>query len=525
VADELLDWAPLKFADYVMGKLPSPVNPATGVPVWEKGVRLHGAQRWALKSRKRFKILTGGVRAGKSFLSAVFVFIDIMWRYTNGFLGDLYWLIGPTYELCKEEMRHLSRLLTDAGVPHKMTEPKDDSWVLEFYEAGWTTTVETKTSTSAARIAARAPRGVVLCEANQHTEEVWTNAKLRVLETGGWVLAQGTWERENGGPWMRMKALNWPQAGEDAEGEWFPLPTWENVVVFPKGEEDPQILEAKRSLPPPVYAEKLGGVPQKRSELVMAYAEREYQVQHRYPKLGVSFEPDLPVYLFSDPGTAHAYATFAVQFWDNICWVIDSVYRWNRTAEQIIQECAQRPWSPNVEVAVMDFAARQRRAEGAPVVEQWATDWFRHTGQRIQILTQPVPLHAGYEIHNRALLNTWPEMMAAQRFNVDGHLPEGNITDPLGPRLMFAPEAAVPLFGGMVDGRLYAGEYNLHRNRVNPTGTVISDDPIDQDNDAIKALNYGLYWYYGPAGQRPMQAMLLAARGGEMATLGWTLVA
>ena len=56
--------------------------------------------------------------------------------------------------------------------------------------------------------------------------------------------------------------------------------------------------------------------------------------------------------------------------------------------------------------------------------------------------------------------------------------------------------------GGHVDGRAWAGEYNLHRKRVNSAGTVTRNEPIDENNDAIKAINYGCYYYYGARGDR-----------------------
>jgi len=149
----------------------------------------------------------------------------------------------------------------------------------------------------------------------------------------------------------------------------------------------------------------------------------------------------------------------------------------------------------------MDFAARQRNANGPAVVEQWTAGWRKHVGQNLWVQTQPVPLAAGYDIHRRALLNSWPEEDANRAFNADGT--RRVVVDHEGPRIMFAPEAAVPLFGGIVDGREYAGEYQLHRNRKNREGAVVGDDPIPIDDDAIKAINYGLYWHFGVTGAKP----------------------
>ena len=138
----------------------------------------------------------------------------------------------------------------------------------------------------------------------------------------------------------------------------------------------------------------------------------------------------------------------------------------------------------------MDFAARQRRSEGPPVVEQWAKEWATVMGRPLPIHADPVPLAAGYDTHKVALRNAWPEEEAAANFNWDGKMTYGSLTDPAGPRLYIDPDVAPIFFGGQVDDREYGGEYYLHKNRVSGRdGSITSDEPIDRDNDAIKAMS------------------------------------
>ena len=414
-------------------------------------------------------------------------------------MTDLYWVVGPTYDQAEEEMRHLYRLFTLMEIPCELAEPRHQSWRLTFPHRA--TVVETKTGAEAARIAGRACRMVAVVEAHQMDENVYRAATERVLETGGGVLVNGTFEPTEF-DWFRRMAIEWPQMGENAPGESYPLPTWDNIVVFPGGREDPGILQYLDDFTPSQFMERLGGEPSMSSDLVFPQARKEYHIQHRFPRLKKSFDEERPVVLWSDPGSAHAYAVLAVQMWDNVCWVIDAVYRWGRTVTEILKECASKPWAKNVELHVMDFAARQRRAEGPAVVEQWAKGWLDETGNPMWIVAEQVPLHAGYERHKKALLNGWPEMEARQHFNADGAI-LGNVTNPNGPRLMFAPEAAAALFGPKVDGKPYSGEYFLHRNRKNAAGQFTSDDPIDLNNDAIKAINYGLWHWFGASDKKP----------------------
>lgn len=501
MVEELKDWPEWGFVEAACGRLPAPVHPETGERLWERGVRLHGSQEAVLKSRARYKQVRGGWRAGKSFIAALALYVDMGWReVVRKVYTDLYGVVGDSYRMAEEEMRHLHGMLEAMGIPHEFHTPVNQSWRIRFPHKG--TEVVTLTAADATKIASRPYRGMVLAEAAQLGEAVYLNAKGRVLQTRGWVLIEGTFEEA--GAWFYQMAEEWAKG--TGEGETFALPTWSNLVLFPGGRDDPAIVAAEREFPPDVFLEKFGGEPQKRSDRVMKYADERVHVRHRFPNLKRSYDPDLPVTLFCDPGTTHAYAVLAVQFVDAgggravDTWVVDAVYRWGRTTEQVMEECAAREWAGNVSEMVMDFAGRQQRSEGPPNVEQWAKGWRALTGRPLFIHAEPVPLAAGYDVHQRCLLNAWEEVDAQRVFNRDGRL--RRVTNELGPRLYFDPAAAGPLFGGLVDGQRYRGEYNLHRAKRTREGAVVRDVPLDIDNDAIKALNYGLYWRYGAFGDR-----------------------
>lgn len=501
MAEQLKDWPAERFIDVALSRLPAPKHPETGEQMWERGVRLQGNQAKLLKTRARYRQGRGGWRAGKSFTPALAIYLDLGWRETvTGITDDLYGVIGDSYMMAEEEMRHLHWALSAAEIPHDFHTPEKQSWRITFPHKG--AEVRTLTAADVTKIASRPYRGLVLAEAAQLSEAAYTNAKGRVLQTRGWVWIEGTFE--DAGSWFYALATDWEVPG--AEGETFALPSWENQVIFPGGRNDPAILAAEKEFPPDVFMEKLGGEPQKRSNLVMRFADLKTHVRHRFPRLGLSFDPELPVTLLGDPGTSHAYAVGAAQLvqpapgWNHDTWLIDVVYRWGRTTEEIVEECAARPWAPNVERMVMDFAGRQHRSEGPPNTVQWARLWKEKTGHHLFIHAEPVPLRAGYDAHKRLLLNSWDEREAMRLFNPDGKL--RRVTSENGPRLFIAPEASPSLFGGFVDGRRYGGEYNEHVNKKNSQGVIMSDDPIDIDNDIIKALNYYAYWQYGPVGDR-----------------------
>lgn len=509
----LRDWPEESFIDHVMAQLPAPRNFETGERLWEKGKRLFNKQERVVKDRYRFKKIDGGVRVGKSETAATCLLVDVLWRVqVRGVRDDLWGVVADTYSMAEEEMRHLHRMLEDLGIPHEFSTPMHSRWRITF--PGMKAEVHTMTASDITKIASRAYRGMVVAEAAQTVVDTWYQCRARVSQTKGWVLLEGTFEKRKG-PWYGLLTQEWLR--EDGAGKVYTMPSWENPLAFPGGREDPEILLAERDLPPGIFREKYAGVPQKPNALVFPEAEQQYIVRDRFPGLPVQYDPDRPVFLGVDPGIAHAYAVVAAQFYPsiesielsqrngtkpfhNVCYVFDIVYRWGKDTRQIVEECAHKPWAKQVSDVVLDFAARQRRAEGPPAVQQWAIYWKETVGNDIWCHAEQVPLAAGYDGHRRALLNAWPEVVAQHEFNYDGRL--GQITSPSGPRLNIAPQAAPPFFGGHVDGRLYAGEYNLHVNREGRDGEILSDTPVDRHNDAIKALNYLLYWKFGPAAMR-----------------------
>lgn len=514
----LEDWADPKFIAHVLAKLPAPRDPVHGKPLWEGGMKLHGVQRDVVFERYRFKKIDGGVRGGKSMVAAVCLLVDILWRETvTGVMDDLWCVCADTYAMAQEEMRHLARMLEELGVPFSITTPENNRWRITFPHKR--AEVHTMTAGDVTKIASRPYRGFVVAEAAQTVVDTWHQARARVAQTRGWVLLEGTFEQRKG-PWYGLMTEEWQRKGP---GVVYTMPSWSNPIAFPGGRNDPEILLAERDSPPSVFRERYAGLPQKQSGLIFTEAEQRYIVRRRFPALGGSYDPERPVYLAIDPGVAHAYAVLACQFYPspevrkqlgpkapgNVCHVIDAVYRWGHDTRQMVEECARRPWAKQVSEAVLDFASRQRRAEGERVIEQWAKQWRELTKQGLWCRAERVPLRLGYDTHKRALLNAWPEAEAQREFNFDGRL--GQVVYPDGPRLYIDPDAAAPFFGGVVDGRMFAGEYNLHVYRETRDGVVLNDEPVDTFNDAIKALNYLLFWWFGAGGKRQVERMTSAA--------------
>ena len=470
------------------------------------GIILYGEQINCVRLPFRFKVFGAGIRRGKSFTAALMVFLDLMWMMyrvtagieTRSYLGTRWAMVGPDYRQCRAEILFLIGMCHTFGLRIKPSTPLAGSWTIQFTDfPGFL--VETISSKDVTVLASYPYRGMVIAEAGKHPEGVYQAARERVNEDFGWVFLCGTFE-EAKGPWYSQLARDWESP--DSEGQSFFSASWENPVTYPEGENSPKIVAEKKIWPPEVFAERYGGRPQRPSRLVMKYADPAYQVRRRYELEGTSYDPSSPVYLGIDPGWTAACAILAVQRTGNDFWVIDIIYRWNRSIEQLVGGCVIRPWAANVTDAIVDVAGDSPAVEGDPFTKQWRREWKRRTGNRIQTHTNRVGVMDGYILHNRALLNTWPLDAANEKWNALGDEPQDEVIQQNGPKLFYDPGCRAAAFGGIVDGQRYAGEYNLHKRRQNQDGTVTSNKPIDADNHLIKTVNYLLFYFLGVSGQK-----------------------
>ena len=432
------------------------------------------------------------------------ILIDILWMVGKGhhegkMLGIRWAVVGPDYVQSRPEMLFLNAMCQQVGLEVKASFPLSGAWRLSFPGIP-NCLVETKTSKDLTALAGVPYRGMVIAEAGKHAEGVLNTCRERVNEDFGWVFLCGTFE-ESKGPWYSRLAREW-ESPESVGQSWY-SPSWENPVTYPLGRQDPRIVAEAREMPPEVFNERYGGRPQRPSRLLMKYADPKFHIRRRFGPDDSSYDPEQPVYLAIDPGIANAFSVAACQFDENTTWVIDCVHRWGRTVNQIVGECTRKPWASNVTDVIIDVAGNARRPEGDPVSKSWRRIWEEQMDAKLSFHSSRVSVDDGYEIHNTALFNAWPVKEANEQWNSNGEIPQDQIVDANGPRLFYDPMAAPPAFGGMVDGRKYAGEYNLHQKRVDMSGQVLSDKPIQRDCDLIKAMNYLLWWRYGPAGNRP----------------------
>jgi len=172
--------------------------------------------------------------------------------------------------------------------------------------------------------------------------------------------------------WYPEYFTRW-QSYNTEEARSFSLPTWSNLVSFPGGRQDPEILKLEEQTTSERFQERYGGVPCPPSGLVIKEFSNKIHVG------AYRFDKELPIRIAVDPGYAGAHVVMAIQEWGEQIALVDEIYLQGYVTEEMISICKQRPWWSNVTGGAIDFAGKQHQAMPAPI-----EIWLRKAGIHLQ---------------------------------------------------------------------------------------------------------------------------------------------
>lgn len=361
-------------------------------------VTLYPRQREIWLDDHLYRIIAGGERAGKSFLSA----FDLVTRLP---FGRRFWLVGPDYALPRIEFEYIEAFLWELGAIQSKThinKPKEGSWQM-LTKAGQM--IMTRTSADVKKLAAVPVDGIILCEAGQQDYEAFLRAVGRVSETHGFVICSGTFESSHDWYAQLFRKWNVDDPDPDALGVAYKMPTWLNTFKFPGGRDDPKIKELEKLYAPiPGYfGERVGASPAPPIGVIF----REFNYLNHISERA-AFDKRLPVYLGVDPGHggASAYAIAACQFVADprvqraadfgeeiidpidYCRVVDIIYIPGADFSVIKNIVREKYWFDHVAGGVIDIEAPDER-------KRWRTHLgIRMTSKKVRILEGERRLHS-----------------------------------------------------------------------------------------------------------------------------------
>lgn len=452
------------------------------VPYYEPGK----VQLEAHKAQERVVLVAGGRRAGKSAWLAANLLPYLFKSYAK------VWLIGPDYELARQEFDYIKLWLEWLNVPllEKASLPKQGSYSLT---TKWNSSLETMTGKNEEKIEMVSLDAAGITEAGQTNRILLDRVRYRVSQKRGPIYMSGTLMEAQ--PWYVNALKKYKNGDEFKEWRSFSIPSFDNLAAYPGGENDEEILSMKRNLPEEEYARGVLAEPVAPAGLVFKEFNEDLHVvpitmnevdqdkltkamHEAYSPFGENSimlfpEPkkdftgfkivgwDVPdfneVELAVDPGWAGGYAVLACVIYKDNILVLDEIYEKEKYGEDVIQECKNRPWWPRVKRIVIDRGAKQHH-EGMSEFEKWR----KETGITPQ--TQYVPIPDGIARYRTFLKNP-----------VNGQ-----------PRLFIDPKC---------DNLRW--EHTQYRYADHKEDRPIREVPIDMSNHAIKALTYFMIVRFG----------------------------
>lgn len=450
------------------------------VPFYEPGP----IQSFAHQSQAKIILVAGGWRAGKSkWLAAQllpYMFRD--WAHV--------WIVANDYKLARAEFGYIQMWLKWLGVPLEKppSKPKEGSWQIVTQ---WHATLETMTGKDDDKIEMANLDAAGIAEAGQADKDTFNKLFGRVLQKRGRIFISGSMTEAQ--PWY-VNALERYQNGDEF-GDWqsYSIPSFDNLAIFPQGEDTEQLQVMKRNMPEDEYARKVLALPMPPQGLVFREFDTKLHVvpckfveatpEQMMVAMGNAYSPfpmndfltvprpvldgfnikawEVPehaeIEIAVDPGyDPGRYAVLACVRTKKEIIVIDEVYEAEKTGEQVIQICMEKEWWPRVKRGTIDIAAKQHQAN----MSQHEV-WRKIAG--LSLMTKFVPIPDG--------INRYHEFLY----------------DPSNgrPRMFVDPRC-----------ENFIGEHRKYRYPKNREDGNLKILPIDRDNHAIKAMTYYIIWNF-----------------------------
>ena len=294
------------------------------------------AQQPIHDDESRVKEVGGGERGGKSVVGekelAKHYWTDILAQSKK---NALYWLIGANYSGCRGEWNYAVEDFTKLEILARPPTRDIDPGEIVLQDG---TRIVTKSARYPEMIATEAPDGIVICEAGQVDHEVFLRCLGRVGEKRGWIVMGGTFEEEEYTGWYK-EYFDLGRGPNSIGLKSFSLPSWSNLVIYPGGRNDPEILRLEASMTPERFQERHGGLPCPKTGRVVLEFNNAIHVRE------IPFNPTLPVYLAIDPGYGGAFAVLAIQEYEQYTAVFDEIYVTGEVTQSIIENILeQKEW-------------------------------------------------------------------------------------------------------------------------------------------------------------------------------------
>lgn len=265
------------------------------------GYHPHPKQILYHSATERFRVPVCGRRFGKSTMAGRDCEPEL-------FLPNrMYWIAGPTYDLGEKEFRVIwddliikLGLGKDKQVKKRYNKKQGDM----FIEFPWGTRLEVRSAEHPENLVGEGLHGVIVSEAAKHRPDAYDRfLRPALADYRGWATFPTTPEGMN---WL-YKLWQFGRNPEFVDYVSWRFPSWDNPVVYPEGELDPEILLLKATMTIQEFDQEIAA-------LFTAFVGRIYDdFQEDLHVQTVEYDPNLPNYIFWDWGFVNPLVALEVQ--------------------------------------------------------------------------------------------------------------------------------------------------------------------------------------------------------------------
>jgi hypothetical protein len=212
------------------------------------GYEPHEGQAAVHYNPTRHRVLVNGRRWGKTLVGG---HESATQAFVKNFLGESKhgWIIGPEYTDCEKEFRIVydlfKKLDIDQVSSRFLNNVENGSMVIK---TRWGFTLECRSAKHPDSLVGEGLDFVLLAEAGRHKRKMWGDyVRPALSDKRGWSLASGVPEGASENSLLYSLFMR----GKDpSKRSWWSIsvPSWTNLIVFPGGRNDPEILEAEDDL-------------------------------------------------------------------------------------------------------------------------------------------------------------------------------------------------------------------------------------------------------------------------------------
>jgi len=399
------------------------------------------------QSRKRFRVVNGGRRIGKSKLGGREAFAQCV------IPGSYVWVVGPTMDLAEKEFRVVWDLVVDKHMIPVRRKSERETFIQ--FENG--SVIECRTEENPDQLIGEGLDLVILAEAARLKERTWHQyIRPALADRQGRALFTST---PRGFNYFHEFYLKGQETGNPDHNWWesWTIPSRMNPILPAE-----EIEEARKNSTPEAFAQEWEAKFIAYGGLVFPEFDETIHVR------SLQYNPTVRTSLWVDPGSAAPYACLLVQITpDEHVFVLDEIYVTQKTTAQIIR-MAEDKWRPYLlnewgnPRDDMDVVVDKAAAEA---VATWRLRGYRTRNEK------PTSIPKGITVHHMFLrdpLTSTPEIIV--------------------PRVLYDPKCV----NAIREHGLYHYPDTI-RQRVEVNA---SERPVDVDNHTIDAMRYGYYNYF-----------------------------